>query len=179
MNMQQPKCYTFRKHRFPILCVSYIKGIKVLLSLDISGHLIKWDMSLERQQASIWKKSDICQRCHDPFFWKVKSKIVQIRNVNIPLPSFNANRQHHCRKCGLAVCSQCCVKDKITLPYFGFENPVYVCKACFPILIKKHKQTSILQQHNFCNMLSLGYVPDSDIFLASFDDFSVKALTVP
>lgn len=38
--------------------------------------------------------------------------------------------QHHCRKCGKAVCGKCSSK-RTAFPVMGFEFPVRVCDACF------------------------------------------------
>ena len=46
--------------------------------------------------------------------------------VNLPSSSF----QHHCRKCGKAVCIKCS-DNKSTLPNFGFEIEVRLCDHCF------------------------------------------------
>lgn len=50
-----------------------------------------------------------------------------------PSPSFHASLvspQHHCRKCGQAVCGKCSSK-RSTFPVMGFEFPVRMCDACF------------------------------------------------
>ena len=39
-------------------------------------------------------------------------------------------RQHHCRKCGKAVCDKCSTK-KSTIPAMGYEYDVRVCDDCF------------------------------------------------
>jgi len=39
-------------------------------------------------------------------------------------------RQHHCRKCGKALCQKC-ASNQIVMPKLGFEfSPVRVCKSC-------------------------------------------------
>ncbi|KAK1899530.1 WD repeat and FYVE domain containing protein 1 [Dissostichus eleginoides] len=38
--------------------------------------------------------------------------------------------EHHCRKCGKAVCGKCSSK-RTSFPIMGFEFPVRVCDACF------------------------------------------------
>ena len=39
--------------------------------------------------------------------------------------------QHHCRKCGAAVCHHCS-SGTSPLPKLGFEHPVRLCKRCMP-----------------------------------------------
>lgn len=41
-------------------------------------------------------------------------------------------RQHHCRFCGKAICGECWNPLKKKIPVLGFENPVNMCKNCFP-----------------------------------------------
>eukprot|EP00826_Nyctotherus_ovalis_P035973 TRINITY_DN3141_c0_g1_i16.p2 TRINITY_DN3141_c0_g1~~TRINITY_DN3141_c0_g1_i16.p2 ORF type:complete len:126 (+),score=12.38 TRINITY_DN3141_c0_g1_i16:413-790(+) len=38
-------------------------------------------------------------------------------------------RQHHCRFCGVAVCSKCS-RSKFVLPEYGYYKPVKVCNRC-------------------------------------------------
>lgn len=100
---------------------------------------------LARLQAPQWLDSDSCQTCEQPFFWNIKqmwdSKTLGLRQVRdspagICLCAFSlcyATRvfpQHHCRKCGKAVCGKCSSK-RSTYPIMGFEFPVRMCDACF------------------------------------------------
>ncbi|PAA80392.1 hypothetical protein BOX15_Mlig030763g3, partial [Macrostomum lignano] len=40
-----------------------------------------------------------------------------------------SNRRHHCRRCGVCACSQCCQR-RLPLPRMGFVDPVLHCQAC-------------------------------------------------
>lgn len=44
-----------------------------------------------------------------------------------------ATRKHHCRHCGLIVCSNCSAQS-IPLPKFDMNKPVRVCQLCFDVL---------------------------------------------
>lgn len=55
--------------------------------------------------------------------------------------------QHHCRKCGKAVCGKCSSK-RTTFPIMGFEFPVRVCDACFDIIKEEEWVQGVF---NFCN----------------------------
>lgn len=46
-----------------------------------------------------WKESNLCELCKQPFFWNVGA---MWNNKAISL-----KRQHHCRRCGKAVCATC------------------------------------------------------------------------
>ncbi|KNC77027.1 hypothetical protein SARC_10502, partial [Sphaeroforma arctica JP610] len=67
-----------------------------------------------------WSDSDTCQLCGKSFFWVMA------------FPPSTA-RQHHCRRCGMALCGSC-VPLKKPFPRGGFELPVYLCKTCAPEL---------------------------------------------
>ena len=41
----------------------------------------------------------------------------------------NYLEQHHCRKCGQALCDKC-TPERSTLPALGFEFEVRICKDC-------------------------------------------------
>ena len=74
------------------------------------------------------------------------SKTIGLRQVvghtytrtRTPLPALGTNvrhsatscPQHHCRKCGQAVCARCSSKHS-TFPLMGFEFQVRVCDSCF------------------------------------------------
>lgn len=46
-------------------------------------------------------------------------------------------RRHHCRACGLLLCSNCC-NEKFILPYLGNEGRI--CKSCLETLVKNQLQ---------------------------------------
>ena len=50
--------------------------------------------------------------------------------------------QHHCRKCGKAVCGACS-SGTSRLPKLGFELPVRVCKQCVPEITEEEFARSI------------------------------------
>ncbi|VDP83322.1 unnamed protein product [Echinostoma caproni] len=87
------------------------------------GLLIFWYMDPSRAETPNWSESDVCQICAAPFFWNVK-KMWSIMSVGV--------RQHHCRRCGKAVCDKCS-PFRSTLPALGFERDVRVCNTCWPL----------------------------------------------
>ncbi|XP_023335194.1 WD repeat and FYVE domain-containing protein 2 [Eurytemora carolleeae] len=92
-----------------------------LLSSGEDGKLVCWDMSLQRLETPDWAESDNCQLCNRPFFWNMKSMYEQ-KQIGL--------RQHHCRRCGKAICDNCSSKRSI-LPARGHEYPVRVCENCY------------------------------------------------
>ncbi|CAI9719886.1 repeat and FYVE domain-containing 2-like [Octopus vulgaris] len=80
-----------------------------------------WNMYGKRVETPDWAESDICQKCDAPFFWNVQKMWEQ---------KVIGNRQHHCRKCGRAVCGKCS-GNKTTIPPLGYEYEVRVCDQCF------------------------------------------------
>uniref|UniRef100_A0AAX7UFC0 FYVE-type domain-containing protein n=1 Tax=Astatotilapia calliptera TaxID=8154 RepID=A0AAX7UFC0_ASTCA len=96
-------------------------------------------------QAPQWLDSDSCQKCEQPFFWNIK-QMWDTKTLGL--------RQHHCRKCGKAVCGKCSSK-RSTFPIMGFEFPVRVCDACFET-IKEEDRTPLATfhegKHNIAHM---------------------------
>ncbi|XP_026505691.1 WD repeat and FYVE domain-containing protein 1 [Terrapene carolina triunguis] len=83
-----------------------------------------------------WLESDSCQKCEQPFFWNIK-QMWDTKTLGL--------RQHHCRKCGQAVCGKCSTK-RSSYPIMGFEFQVRVCDSCFES-IKDEDRTSLATFH--------------------------------
>ncbi|NXD05204.1 WDFY1 protein, partial [Certhia familiaris] len=83
-----------------------------------------------------WLESDSCQKCEQPFFWNIK-QMWDTKTIGL--------RQHHCRKCGQAVCGKCSTK-RSSYPIMGFEFQVRVCDSCFES-IKDEDRTSLATFH--------------------------------
>lgn len=52
------------------------------------------------------------------------------RELGFLIFKFSCIPQHHCRKCGQAVCGKCSSK-RSTIPLMGFEFEVRVCDSCY------------------------------------------------
>ncbi|NXQ58126.1 WDFY1 protein, partial [Anthoscopus minutus] len=89
-----------------------------------------------RMYAPQWLESDSCQKCEQPFFWNIK-QMWDTKTIGL--------RQHHCRKCGQAVCGKCSTK-RSSYPIMGFEFQVRVCDSCFES-IKDEDRTSLATFH--------------------------------
>ncbi|XP_039274084.2 uncharacterized protein LOC120348043 isoform X1 [Styela clava] len=42
-------------------------------------------------------------------------------------------RRHHCRCCGLVLCSKCC-SNRVPVPQYMIDTPERVCNACLPVV---------------------------------------------
>jgi len=80
-----------------------------------------WNMKTKRIETPTWSQTDMCEKCASPFFWNFK-QMWDDRTVGV--------RQHHCRKCGRAVCHPCSERTSV-LPLLGYEFEVRVCNECY------------------------------------------------
>lgn len=93
--------------------------------------LVLWDMSTKRTETAEWSESDLCQLCSRPFFWNFKAMYDQ-KQIGL--------RQHHCRKCGKAICDSCSTR-RSELPYRGYECKVRICEGCFIGITDEEKKS--------------------------------------
>ncbi|NXL91094.1 WDFY1 protein, partial [Alectura lathami] len=109
-----------------------------LLSLNACSKNITYCFELKKygRCAPQWLESDSCQKCEQPFFWNIK-QMWDTKTLGL--------RQHHCRKCGQAVCGKCSTK-RSSYPIMGFEFQVRVCDSCFES-IKDEDRTSLATFH--------------------------------
>ncbi|ELU03889.1 hypothetical protein CAPTEDRAFT_228655 [Capitella teleta] len=117
---QKGTAFELQGHRDKVQTLSYSGLSRELLSSGDEGVLTIWDMNAKRQETPDWAESDACMKCGSPFFWNVKSMWEQ-KTIGV--------RQHHCRKCGQAICSKCSM-DRSTIPVMGYEHEVRVCVEC-------------------------------------------------
>ncbi|XP_075775209.1 WD repeat and FYVE domain-containing protein 2 isoform X2 [Pelodiscus sinensis] len=107
-------------HNDKVQCLSYAHHTRQLISCGADGGIVVWNMDVERQETPEWLDSDSCQKCDQPFFWNFK-QMWDCKKIGL--------RQHHCRKCGKAVCGKCSSK-RSSIPLMGFEFEVRVCDSC-------------------------------------------------
>ncbi|NXC13592.1 WDFY1 protein, partial [Corythaeola cristata] len=124
-------------HQYVMMCYfSYMQPEQQ--SLNACSNNITYCSGLKkyRRCAPQWLESDSCQKCEQPFFWNIK-QMWDTKTLGL--------RQHHCRKCGQAVCGKCSTK-RSSYPIMGFEFQVRVCDSCFES-IKDEDRTSLATFH--------------------------------
>ncbi|PWA28441.1 hypothetical protein CCH79_00015946 [Gambusia affinis] len=107
-------------HNDKVQGLCYASHTRQLISCSSDGSIVIWNMDVTRQETPEWLDSDSCQKCEQPFFWNFK-QMWDSKKIGL--------RQHHCRKCGQAVCGKCSSK-RSTIPLMGFEFEVRVCDSC-------------------------------------------------
>jgi len=116
--------YELQGHRNKVTSLCYAPTSKLLLSSGEDNMIISWKMSTKRHETPDWAESDFCQRCSRPFFWNFKAMVDQ-KTIGL--------RQHHCRRCGKAVCDACS-GNKSAIPIMGYEHSVRVCDECHSVI---------------------------------------------
>lgn len=122
--------YELQGHRAKVTSLCYSKANNILLSGGEDCTVVAWNMDAKRMETPQWSESDNCQRCNKPFFWNFRA-MYDTKTLG--------DRQHHCRNCGKAICSDCS-QHKSTIPTLGFEFPVRVCDDCFPLFSEASKK---------------------------------------
>ncbi|KAG7237197.1 hypothetical protein INR49_032695 [Caranx melampygus] len=121
-------------HHERVQALRYLQLTRQLVSCSADGGIAVWNMDTQREE-----------KCEQPFFWNIK-QMWDTKTLGL--------RQHHCRKCGKAVCGKCSSK-RSTYPIMGFEFPVRVCDACFDT-IKEEDRTALATfhegKHNIAHM---------------------------
>ncbi|XP_060571907.1 WD repeat and FYVE domain-containing protein 2-like [Ruditapes philippinarum] len=118
---RQGTAFELQGHRDRVQALVYSTASKQLISTADDKIIGIWDMATKRIETPEWAENDHCQKCEKPFFWNFR-KMWQEKTIGI--------RQHHCRKCGKAVCEKCS-NMKSTIPPMGYEYDVRVCDDCY------------------------------------------------
>lgn len=116
--------YELQGHHNKVTSLIYAASSKQLLSCSEDGFVVAWSMNTKRSETPEWTESDYCQRCSRPFFWNIKAMYDQ-KTIGI--------RQHHCRRCGKAVCDSCS-SNRSSIPVMGYEFRVRVCDECHSVI---------------------------------------------
>ncbi|KAI0226883.1 WD repeat and FYVE domain-containing protein 2 [Lamellibrachia satsuma] len=121
--------YELQGHHNKIQAVAFASLSKQLVSTCDDRVVAFWDMDVKRQETPVWTEGDSCQACNSPFFWNMKS-MWECKTIGV--------RQHHCRKCGKAVCAKCSCGET-TIPQMGYEYAVRVCDSCLESITEEDR----------------------------------------
>ncbi|EDQ91157.1 uncharacterized protein MONBRDRAFT_15409 [Monosiga brevicollis MX1] len=113
--------YELTGHRNKVRGLAYVLAEDILMSTGDDGMLALWNMKAERTPTPTWQDGDLCALCSEPFFWNFKAMWHK--------KSISFKRQHHCRRCGKAVCDKCS-PSRQAYPVMGFEFAVRFCSTC-------------------------------------------------
>lgn len=151
-------------HRDVIQGLCYASHTSQLISCSLDGGIVIWNMDVTRQETPDWLESDTCQKCEQPFLWAF---VRQWRSKRVGV------RQHHCRKCGEAVCSSCSSK-RSTIPLMGFEFEVRVCDSCYESITDEDRAPTATFHESRHNIVYMHYEPTSGKLLTSGTDQVIK-----
>nr|KAF6461259.1 WD repeat and FYVE domain containing 2 [Molossus molossus] len=151
-------------HNDKIQALSYAQHTRQLISCGSDGGIVIWNMDVERQETPEWLDSDSCQKCDQPFFWNFK-QMWDSRKISL--------RQHHCRKCGKAVCGKCSSK-RSSIPLMGFEFEVRVCDSCHEAITDEERAPTATFHDSKHNIVHVHFDATRGWLLTSGTDKVIK-----
>uniref|UniRef100_A0AAR2KZN8 FYVE-type domain-containing protein n=1 Tax=Pygocentrus nattereri TaxID=42514 RepID=A0AAR2KZN8_PYGNA len=151
-------------HNEKVQGLCYAPHTRQLISCGSDGGIVVWNMDVTRQETPEWLDSDSCQRCEQPFFWNFK-QMWDSKKIGL--------RQHHCRKCGQAVCGKCSSK-RSTIPLMGFEFEVRVCDSCHESITDEERAPTATFHDSKHAVVHMHYEPTRSWLLTSGADRVIK-----
>uniref|UniRef100_A0A8B9GVD6 WD repeat and FYVE domain containing 2 n=1 Tax=Astyanax mexicanus TaxID=7994 RepID=A0A8B9GVD6_ASTMX len=151
-------------HNEKVQGLCYAPHTRQLISCGSDGGIVVWNMDVTRQETPEWLDSDSCQRCEQPFFWNFK-QMWDSKKIGL--------RQHHCRKCGQAVCGKCSSK-RSTIPLMGFEFEVRVCDSCHESITDEERAPTATFHDSKHAVVHMHYEPTRSWLLTSGADKVIK-----
>uniref|UniRef100_A0A3B4B649 FYVE-type domain-containing protein n=1 Tax=Periophthalmus magnuspinnatus TaxID=409849 RepID=A0A3B4B649_9GOBI len=151
-------------HSEKIEGLCYASHTRQLISCSSDGSIVVWNMDVTRQETPEWLDSDSCQKCEQPFFWNFK-QMWDSKKIGL--------RQHHCRKCGQAVCGKCSSK-RSAIPLMGFEFEVRVCDSCYGSITEEDRAPTATFHNSKHNIVYMHYEPTTGCLLTSGTDKVIK-----
>uniref|UniRef100_A0A8C9VGZ4 WD repeat and FYVE domain containing 2 n=1 Tax=Scleropages formosus TaxID=113540 RepID=A0A8C9VGZ4_SCLFO len=142
----------------------YAPHTRQLISCSSDGGIVIWNMDVRRQETPEWLDSDSCQKCEQPFFWNFK-QMWDSKKIGL--------RQHHCRKCGQAVCGKCSSR-RSTIPLMGFEFEVRVCDSCYESITDEDRAPTATFHDSKHGIVYMHYEPTRGWLLTSGVDKVIK-----
>ncbi|GIY96326.1 WD repeat and FYVE domain-containing protein 2 [Caerostris extrusa] len=104
--------------------------------MPLCGCFFVWFCSIGQSGTPEWADSDYCQSMYKAFFWNINRAMVDQKTIGI--------RQHHCRRCGKAVCDKCS-GNQSKIPIMGYEFDVRVCDECHTVITDADKNAADCQ----------------------------------
>ncbi|KAF0026744.1 hypothetical protein F2P81_021481 [Scophthalmus maximus] len=153
-------------HNDKVQGLCYASHTRQLISCSSDGGIVIWNMDVTRQETPEWLDSDSCQKCEQPFFWNFK-QMWDSKKIGL--------RQHHCRKCGQAVCGKCSSK-RSTIPLMGFEFEVRVCDSCHESITDEDRAPTATFHDSKHSIVYMHYEPTTGNLLTSGSDKVIKHL---
>lgn len=160
--------YELHGHTSKVQGLSYQPTANKLISVGLDGAFIVWDLSAKRISAPSWNENGKCELCNAPFMWNIKG-MWSIKSVSI-------TRQHHCRRCGKAVCHECS-NHNACIPKYGFEHPARICKECFPDIADDERKP-LAKFFNGASVIHMQDSADPSILVTCNADRSVSVWEV-
>ncbi|XP_031511717.1 WD repeat and FYVE domain-containing protein 2 isoform X3 [Papio anubis] len=154
-------------HNDKVQALSYAQHTRQLISCGGDGGIVVWNMDVERQETPEWLDSDSCQKCDQPFFWNFK-QMWDSKKIGL--------RQHHCRKCGKAVCGKCSSK-RSSIPLMGFEFEVRVCDSCHEAITDEERAPTATFHDSKHNIVHVHFDATRGWLLTSGTDKVIKVLS--
>ncbi|TSQ01589.1 WD repeat and FYVE domain-containing protein 2 [Bagarius yarrelli] len=151
-------------HNDKIQGLCYAPSTRQLISCSADGKIVVWNMDVKRQETPEWLDSDSCQKCQQPFFWNFK-QMWDSKKIGL--------RQHHCRKCGQAVCGKCS-SQRSTIPLMGFEFAVRVCDECHKSITDEERAPTATFHDSKHTIAYVHYEPTRSWLLTSGMDRVIK-----
>lgn len=156
--------YDLDGHKDRVTCVQFMPKSHQLVSCSEDSKIVIWDMLAKRRANPDWVQQDDCTHCKAPFFWNYKA-MWEKRVVG--------KRQHHCRKCGAAVCDDCS-NNRSTIPSLGHEFSVRICSQCINS-INHDEKTPLAQFYEAKQMItSMSFDTHRKYLLTIGTDRSIK-----
>ncbi|XP_036760744.2 WD repeat and FYVE domain-containing protein 2 isoform X2 [Manis pentadactyla] len=151
-------------HNDRVQALSYVQHTRQLISCGGDGEIVVWNMDVERQETPEWLDSDSCQKCEQPFFWNFK-QMWDSKKIGL--------RQHHCRKCGKAVCGKCSAR-RSSIPRMGFEFAVRVCDSCHEAITEEERAPTATFHDSKHNIVHVHFDATRGWLLTSGTDKVIK-----
>lgn len=151
-------------HNDRVQALCYAQHTRQLISCGGDGGIVVWNMDVERQETPEWLDSDSCQKCEQPFFWNFK-QMWDSKKIGL--------RQHHCRKCGKAVCGKCSAR-RSSIPRMGFEFAVRVCDSCHEAITEEQRAPTATFHDSKHNIVHVHFDATRGWLLTSGTDKVIK-----